>query len=179
MTSPNDVVMESQDLTGSQPNQPFTAEENIDHLNAIGRSIAQLMNHTATALNALTTPASADPSADGASKPALDPPSQKDAFRSATDSFLTTLHNIDVAMKRQVLALEEAGIVNLSNAPRQGPNSATAKASLKPNGVGTVGNLDVGWLNSRSSRVERDMEAELWQEAREFLERHGQDLKMS
>ncbi|KAM4064358.1 mediator complex protein [Hirsutella rhossiliensis] len=180
MTSPNDIVMgQSQDPGDFQTHQPFTAEENIDHLNAIGRSIAQLMSHTATALNALTTPASAEPVADGANQPALDPPSQKEAFRSATDSFLTTLHSIDVRMKRQVLALEEAGIVNLSNAPRQGPNSAAAKASLKPNGVGTVGNLDVGWLNSRSWRVERDMEAELWQEARDFLEKHDESLKMS
>lgn len=178
MTSPNDVVMgQSQDLDGSQAHQPFTAEENIDRLNAIGRSIAQLMNHTATALNALTTPASVEPAADGAGKPALDPSSQKEAFRSATDSFLTTLHSIDVRMKRQVMALEEAGIVNLSNAPRQGPSSAVSKASLKPNGVGTVGNLDVGWLNSRSWRVERDMEAELWRQAREFLEKHDESLK--
>jgi hypothetical protein len=33
-----------------------------------------------------------------------------------------------------------------------------------------LGNLDIGWLNSRSGRVERDMEAELWEKARTFLE---------
>lgn len=30
--------------------------------------------------------------------------------------------------------------------------------------------LDVGWLNSRSGKVGRDMEAELWAKARGFLE---------
>ena len=30
--------------------------------------------------------------------------------------------------------------------------------------------LDVGWLNSRSGKVGRDMEAELWAKARAFLE---------
>jgi hypothetical protein len=93
-----------------------------------------------------------------------------EAFKSATDSFLTTLHSIDVRMKRQIMALEEAGIVNLANEPRQGPNGGT-KASLKPNGLGTVGGLDVGWLNSRSTRVEREMEGEMWQEAKDFLKK--------
>ncbi|PHH75394.1 hypothetical protein CDD80_2401 [Ophiocordyceps camponoti-rufipedis] len=164
MASPQDIVM-GQDDAPAPAHQPFTIEENIQQLNAIGQSIVQLMNHTSTALDALTAPAPSD----DAPGPTPDPPAQKEAFRSATDSFLTTLHSIDVRIKRQVLALEEAGIVDLSNAPRQGPNG-TSKASLKPNGVGTVGNLDVGWLNSRTWGVDRDMEAELWQEAREFLE---------
>jgi hypothetical protein len=36
--------------------------------------------------------------------------------------------------------------------------------------VASMGKLDIGWLNSRSGRVGRDMEAELWERAREFLE---------
>ncbi|PFH58841.1 hypothetical protein XA68_13147 [Ophiocordyceps unilateralis] len=164
MASPQDIVMGQDDAS----HQSFTIEENIQQLNAIGQSIVQLMHHTSTALNALTAPATSA-AVEQSDRPALDPPAQKEAFRLATDSFLTTLHSIDVRVKRQVLALEEAGIVDLSNAPRHGPNGA-GKASLKPNGVGTVGNLDVGWLNSRSWGVDRDMEAELWQEAREFLE---------
>jgi hypothetical protein len=35
---------------------------------------------------------------------------------------------------------------------------------------GGMGKLDIGWLNSRSGRVGRDMEAELWEKARTFLE---------
>lgn len=165
---------------GNTPaHQPFTVEENIHQLNAIDSSIVQLMSHTATALNALTIPPSksATSNPETASKPPLDPPEQKEAFRTATDSFLAALHSIDVHMKRQVLALEEAGIVHLANMPRQGPEGG-AKASLKPNGVGAVGNLDVGWLNSRGARVERDMEAELWDKAKEFLEKDGDKLKI-
>ncbi|ODA78997.1 hypothetical protein RJ55_04587 [Drechmeria coniospora] len=175
MATLDDVVMaDSQD----EQYQPFTLEENINQLNAIDKSIVELMAHTATALNALTTPATtktSDTTGEASRPPALDPASQKDAFRSATNSFLTLLHSIDVRMKRQVLALEEAGIVNLSNAQRQeSPNTGTTvapKASPQPNGVGDVGTLDVGWLNSRSTRVEREMEAEAWQDARELLER--------
>ncbi|KAJ6442191.1 mediator complex, subunit Med11 [Purpureocillium lavendulum] len=162
MASPDDV-----DMVRDDQSQPFTVEENIQQLNAIDKSIVQLMNHAATALGALTTP-----TAEGSVKPALNPPAQKEAFRSATDAFLTTLHSVDVRMKRQVLALEEAGIVRLSAAASASQDpKATSKASLKPNGVGSVGNLDVGWLNSRGTRVERDMEAELWRDAREFLEK--------
>jgi len=31
-------------------------------------------------------------------------------------------------------------------------------------------NLDIGWLNSRSGRVEKELEAELWTKANLFLE---------
>lgn len=178
MASPDDVTMgQVEGQEGTESYKPFTVEENVHQLNAIDKCIVQLMNQTATALNALTTPSpsstsTTSPFAGGAA--ALDPPAQKEAFRSATDSFLTTLHSIDVRMKRQIMRLEEAGIVNLSNTTPQGPGAST-KASLKPNGVGTVGNLDVGWLNSRSTRVERDMEAELWQEAKQFLQNRSEE----
>ncbi len=48
------------------------------------------------------------------------------------------------------------------------------KPALDPDSVvvdvGSMGKLDIGWLNSRSGRVGRDMEAELWEKARVFLE---------
>lgn len=150
----------------AQTQVPFTLEENIHQLNAIDKSIAQLMSQSAIALHALTIPAL---DAASASAP-LDLPAQKEAFKSATDSFLTTLHGIDVRMKRQIMALEEAGIVNLAGAQRRDPSSGS-KSSLKPSGSGAVGKLDVGWLNSRSTRVEREMEAELWQEAKQLLQK--------
>ncbi|KAG6039551.1 hypothetical protein E4U41_002443 [Claviceps citrina] len=165
--------------TNAQSYQPFTLKENIQQLNRIDESIAQLMSQTATSLHALTIPTSnattpsgdgGEEEGDGGAAPAIDPPAQTEAFKSATDSFLTTLHSIDVRMKRQIMALEEAGIVNLANQPRQGPSGGT-KTSLRPNGLGTVGGLDVGWLNSRSTRVEREMEGELWQEVKGFLQK--------
>lgn len=121
------------------------------------------------------------------------------------DGLLDTLHEVDVHMKRQILALEEAGIIRLGKSDGGGgggsgaatgasasdggasggmaggdalgkpgavpvAGSGAPKASLEPNGVGSIGNLDVGWLNSRNSKVERDMEAELWARMRVFLE---------
>ncbi|KAL7929813.1 mediator complex domain-containing protein [Trichoderma chlorosporum] len=175
MASPEDIVMgdEKDDSQSQEPFVAFTLEENIQQLNSIDQSIVQLMSHTATALGALTTPASGDESHPSAS---VESTTQKDAFREATDTFLDTLHSIDVRMKRQILALEEAGIVNLSTGPRQRHN-ASVKPSLKPNGMGAIGNLDVGWLNSRSTKVERDMELELWRSARELLEKDEGNAK--
>jgi hypothetical protein len=34
----------------------------------------------------------------------------------------------------------------------------------------STSSLDVGWLNSRSDKVDRVMEAELWERSRAFLE---------
>ncbi|TQV90988.1 Mediator complex, subunit Med11 [Cordyceps javanica] len=151
--------------------EPFTIEENISQLNAIDKSAVQLMNHAATALSSLTTPSPGSPAAaaerrNGAD---VDAHAAKVAFTGSTDAFLTALHNIDVRMKRQIMALEEAGIVDLNSASRADPN-APSRASLRPNGLGAVGSLDVGWLNSRSTKVERDMEAELWDKAKKLLE---------
>lgn len=137
------------------------------------------MSHTAQALGAL-----------GPQPASVSQPAQLATFRSAMDGLLETLHDVDVHMKRQILGLEEAGIIRLSQrasaannpdaasgsqrppaltaAQPAGPGAqpraevAAARASLEPNAVGSIGQLDVGWLNSRNSKVERDMEAELW-----------------
>lgn len=98
-------------------------------------------------------------------------------------AFLSTLHSVDVRLKRQIWGLEEAGVITLKSA-REGPDGggsaagsgagggggSTVKTNLEPDGVGKVGGLDVGWLNASSSKVERDMEAELWTGMRKHLE---------
>lgn len=163
MASPNDQPMAEGD---ADVHQPFTVEENIRKLNEIDRSIVQLMNHTSTALNAVSMATTTR-----GEQPENNSETKKDSLHSATDSFLETLHSVDVTMKRQIMALEEAGIVNLSGPSKQEPGNTAIKPSLQPNGMGSVGNLDVGWLNSRGAKVEREMEAELWQGARSFLEK--------
>ncbi|KAJ2966892.1 hypothetical protein NQ176_g9931 [Zarea fungicola] len=175
MASPNDITME--DGSSINIHEPFSIQENIGQLNAIDKSAVQLMSHAATALNSLTTPSLSNSSPDAA-EPKVDASAAKDAFKQSTHAFLTALHDIDVRMKRQIMALEEAGIVNLNTISRGDPN-APNKASLKPNGLGAVGNLDVGWLNSRSTKVERDMEAELWDMARKLLDSQSDKLKSS
>jgi hypothetical protein len=165
-----------EDSTGPGPQDPMTIPERIHQLNQIDKNIVLLMSHTAQALDSLTHKPSAD--ADSPTSPTA---AQEESFRSAMDALLKTLHAVDVHMKRQIWALEEAGIVKLperlSAAEKLTVDSEAkllARSSLEPNGVGAVGTLDVGWLNSRSTRNERDMEAELWGRARALLEEVAQ-----
>lgn len=108
------------------------------------------------------------------------------------DKFLTTLHKVDVRVKREIFALEEAGILTLDKTKPKDDEldtqaDQTPKSTLEPNGMGMVGNLDVGWLNSRSNQVEMEMEAELWTNVRQALEDvsrgsgvgNGSDVNMS
>jgi Mediator complex protein len=188
MEPSKDVPMDdaNADVDSQHIHEPFTVEENIQQLNAIDKMVVQLIHHTGAALDALAAPPStslgtASSTAlpgTGSSNPGgllVGPAARKEAFNTATDAFLDALHFVDVRMKRQIMGLEEAGIVSLTPASSsKDPNSAVAKGvSLKPNGMGAVGNLDVGWLNSRGNRVEKDMEAEIWGKTRELLEKEG------
>lgn len=116
------------------------------------------------------------------------------AFHTAQSAFFTTVDRIDKHLTRQILALEESGIITLRNTgadgqPQTGEPGAGDAASaatsgggggrvrvgapkrLEPDGMGRYGNLDVGKLNMASSTVERDMERELWRSAKEELGR--------
>jgi hypothetical protein len=84
---------------------------------------------------------------------------------------LKTLQSIDVGLHRQIYGLEEAGIIPAEKVekPKKDGKTSTAAESAGAD-VASMGKLDIGWLNSRSGRVGRDMEAELWERARGFLE---------
>jgi hypothetical protein len=177
------------------PNVPFTIPERIHQLNqidkvpftlfhtfffiaftvlTISQDIVLLMTHITTALNSLTHNPQTSSTSNGTEP--LSSESQIQNYESAMNSMLKTLHTVDVHMKRQIMALEEAKIIKLASTADAKITVDTdakplAKTSLEPNGLGAIGGLDVGWLNSRNSRVERDMEAELWGRARELLER--------
>ena len=117
------------------------------------------------------------------------------AFTRIQDDFLTTLDRTDKLLKRQIYALEEAGIITLRNTnnntnnnnnnnnaaalggsgldaqPAQQPQPSDGSAvRLRPDGVGKYGKLDVGMLNMASSTVERDMDSELRRRARDHLD---------
>lgn len=88
-------------------------------------------------------------------------------------------------MKRQIWGLEEADIISPEKAKVKGKADgqdplARARAGGAPVGEanttdGGMGKLDIGWLNSRSGRVGKDMEAELWAKAKNFLENVEKD----
>ncbi|KAL2759162.1 hypothetical protein ACRALDRAFT_1075421 [Sodiomyces alcalophilus JCM 7366] len=164
MADNNMASAQAQDGT-SAPDNTFTLEERIEQLCDIDKDIVQLMDHTAKAIAAL-----------GPQPISVSPTQQTESFKTSMDGLLETLHNVDVHMKRQILGLEEAGIVRLRQDAKVMNEDAriVSKPSLEPNGVGSIGNLDVGWLNSRNSKVERDMEAELWGSMKKFLEEYDE-----
>lgn len=121
---------------------------------------------------------------------------QKEAFTNAASQYFSLLSSIDVHLRRQVYALEEAGVVS-ADAPQKetqstlnvpampaafaGPMAATTssegvkeKSSISGSGLGK---LDVGWLNSRNDKVGKEMEAELWAEARELVQIYVEEQK--
>lgn len=92
---------------------------------------------------------------------------------------MTALRTVDVGLKRQIYGLEEADIIPAEKAKAKKKKEddsqamGSARATVPTEATvaeGGMGKLDIGWLNSRSGRVERDMEAELWGKARVFAE---------
>lgn len=127
------------------------------------------------------------------------PPSieeQKESFTAATSQYFTLLSSIDVRLRRQIYALEEADIIPAEAASKDSQSSAavpsafaalgnmpTAPVSKQVGGSksaitgGGLGSLDVGWLNSRNDNVGKEMQAELWEEAQQYVEKLVEEKK--
>jgi hypothetical protein len=127
-----------------------------------GQNITQLLHSAGLALKILTTsrsvPSSGQPIAN-----------HRDDFQNATDAYLKTLQSVDVRLRRQIMGLEEADII-VGEKKERSEQEAKAAGKDENDLDGGTGKLDIGWLNSRSGRVERDNEAKLWARARKFLE---------
>lgn len=98
-------------------------------------------------------------------------------FKDSINEFIRTLRVVNTGMKRQIWGLEEDHIVTLrkDDGEAQPATTEVRHPPLEPDGDGKIGGLDPGWLNSRSNKVERDMEAELWDQAETLLRRMPQD----
>lgn len=125
--------------------------------------MARLIHSAGLAIQALTNakpddaPSSADTSLDA----------HKKRFKDATAQYFALLSSIDVRLRRQVYALEEAALL--------APDSASRSSDV-PGAAGAPGassSLDISWLNSRKDTVGKDKEAELWSAARKFVEENG------
>ncbi|KAF7531855.1 hypothetical protein G7054_g8469 [Neopestalotiopsis clavispora] len=170
--------MASQGSLGETPFAPFTTAERIQQLGEIDESIVSLLRTAGAAIQSLNKK---DPNegdgvmdlgggGDADSDDDEDDESGKDrAFKHQMNDFMRTLRSVNVRMKRQIWGLEEAGIIKSSDAPAGDAAGDENGKTLEPDGNGKIGGMDVGWLNSRSNKVERDMESELWDQAEAFL----------
>jgi len=159
--------------------RPFTKNERIQQLNLIDKSVTKLLQSAGLAIKTLTA-SQAQSDAD-----APLPKDPREAFQATSNSYLNVLQSVDVMLRRQTYGLEEANIIPADkirakgkidgqdpfSAPVTGKPGSSAPVPTDPAAVeGGMGKLDIGWLNTRSGRVGRDMEAELWSRARGFLE---------
>ncbi len=94
---------------------------------------------------------------------------QQDAFAQHTSTYFSALSSIEVRLRRQVYALEEAGLI----APDVDRDTKRGQilGSEERGAVIAGGPLDVSWLNARASNaVEKQREKELWARARGLVE---------
>lgn len=127
------------------------------------QSTANLLKSAGLAIQILAnTPSSTNPN------PTLE--SQKEAFTKHSSDYFATLSSIEVRLRRQVYALEEAGLIVPGN-DRDAKRGRTigGEDAQRPAGGGS---LDSSWLNARANRtVEQGMEREIWARARELVEK--------
>ncbi|KAL2863947.1 mediator of RNA polymerase II transcription subunit 11 [Aspergillus lucknowensis] len=152
--------------TSDRPAQVFTSADRIRQLNEIDKDVAKLIHSAGLAIQALTNARSGYSSTTDNS---LD--SHKARFKEATSRYFALLSSIDVRLRRQVYALEEASVLAPDSSSRSGDLSG-AGAGAGASGVSNP--LDVSWLNSRKDTVGKEKEAELWAAAREFVQRMEQ-----
>ncbi|KAI9707476.1 MAG: hypothetical protein M1836_000437 [Candelina mexicana] len=169
---------------GSDP-AVFTPAERIKQLIEIDKDVVNLLRSAGSAVKALTN-GGALPTETVEQPAGIE--THKANFRASAADYFTLLSSIDVRLRRQVYALEEADIISAETSKDSqislplpaafaaiggGTAGATTSqtASEKAAGAdGSLGTLDVGWLNSRSDSVGKEMEAETWEKARSFVQ---------
>jgi Mediator complex protein len=142
----------------AKPQKTLTPVDRIKELNEIGHSIAQLLHAAGEAIQIL-----------GSNSTATNLASAKSQFLESVTTYFTILSSIDVRLRRQVYALQEAGLITEGDAKDAKKGASAAGAGVGGSAGG--GQLDLSWLNSRGDQVEKDMEREVWRKAREFIER--------
>lgn len=133
--------------------------------------MTKLIRSAGLAIQALTNtkPDSAPADSDGSLE------SHKTQFQDATAQYFALLSSIDVRLRRQVFALEEASLVAPESTSRTGDAAGTSAGIGGASGAAAAANpLDISWLNSRKDTVGKDKEAELWAAARQYVEQLNQ-----
>ncbi|KAL9613510.1 MAG: hypothetical protein Q9167_001952 [Letrouitia subvulpina] len=170
-------------MTESGDNPSPSAGDRIKHLNDIDRDVAKLLKSAGLAIQALTNRTS-----DATDLESATVENRRSVFASASSEYFALLSSIDVRLRRQVNALDAAGITpaeptlresqsnpNASSAPLTISKSSNAPitrhgtSSKSSSTAGGLGDLDVGWLNGRNDHIAKEMEADLWDTARRFL----------
>lgn len=169
--------------------QTISAADRIRELSAINAEVAAMLHSAGLAIDSLTHRALKKQTdedndtemTDDNQEASLD--ERKAAFTQHTEAFYSGIQSIVARLRRQAYALEEAGIISSEapalahqKAPTQAAGTARPQAAGPPMPEperitnGGLGNLDVGWLNSRGNKVGVEKESELIEEVKKLLE---------
>ncbi|OCT45701.1 hypothetical protein CLCR_01734 [Cladophialophora carrionii] len=166
-----DADMEDESPNGGEGEVPvFTPATRIAELNDIDRSVSTLLSAASDAIAILSNA----PSSEKHEAALRNATSARAAFSTAAETYFSTLSSIEVRLRRQVYALEEAELIR----PGDEKDARRGRAPGGDNNLVRVGGgpLDPSWLNARASdTVGVGMKKELLAQAREWVERHGKD----
>lgn len=138
----------------------FTPAQRIAELNKIDQSLADLLASASEAISVLAN------KQDGVQKTASYH-TQEQKFEKVSRNYSATLSAVEVGLKRQVYALEEAGLIQSGD--EQDVKKARA-VEARFDGISGGGQLDASWLNARADEsIEQRMERQILEDAQRFL----------
>lgn len=158
--------------------QQMTPAERIRELSSINEDVAAMLKSAGLAVDTLTgrPPSRFDEDEEMTTEDSTDRTAEgaKATYKKHVTDYYTSLQAVIARLRRQAYALEEAGIVaseasTLSNAPAR-PAGAGQNAEQGRITNGGLGDLDIGWLNSRGNQGGMEKENEILIEAKEVLE---------
>lgn len=160
------------DLDLSSPSHPpaqpssFTAADRVAELNQIDQSISTLLAAASDAIGILSN----SPGPENQEHALRNSSRARSTFTESTSIYFSTLSSIEVRLRRQVYALEEADLIKAGDDrdTRRGRTLGGDGSGAKVGG----GPLDPSWLNARASdSVEAKKKRELISRARDFVEK--------
>ncbi|KMU78131.1 hypothetical protein CISG_06972 [Coccidioides immitis RMSCC 3703] len=142
-------------MESQEPDHAFSAADRIEQLNEIDRDATKLLRAAGFAVQALTN----IPLSNGGTKDSHSPSSKsaleahQEAFKAASSQYFALLSSIDVRLRRQVYALEEASIIRPETTTKTAEGSGTAAFNpLETSWLNIPANTTSGRIKKRSSR---------------------------
>ena len=149
--------------TGDAPPKSFAPSDRIAELNDIDQSISDLLASAAEAVGILSN------STQNVTPSPKTLTAAQTRFTRASSAYFSTLSAIEVRLRRQVYALEEAGLIAPGDEKDEKAGRAIGSGTLGRSGGGP---LDPSWLNARADNgVDFALQRELVDQAKDFLER--------
>lgn len=149
---------------GDSGQTPLSPADRIKELNAIDSDVSKVLATASRAIGMLAN------NNHGYTNPSLQ--DVQDAFNEESKKYFASIASIDVRLRRQVHALEEAGLIPAGS--RVDRSLATAMTEDQGSRRGGGGPLDTSWLNARAKNsIGQSLKQGTLNDAKEFLKKNG------